>query len=134
VNEENKIGERIRQVRKYYQLTQLEFGERLGCSKSSIINYEKGERSPDTVFLVRLLKEFNVDSNWLLLGTGKMPKYSKDREVLGDDVLQMIEHLRIPAIKLSIMAEYERFKKIFAPLIKEFEEKKNSIETVKGSR
>jgi transcriptional regulator with XRE-family HTH domain len=111
-------------LRKHNRLTQLEFGMRLGCSKSSIINYENNNRSPDTIFLVKLLKEFNVNANWLLLGTGNMFGHGSTEGSLDDDVLQMVDHLHIPAIKLSILAEYNRIKSVFEPLIKEYEEKK----------
>ena len=121
---DNKIGERIRLIRKHNRLTQLEFGERLGCSKSSIINYEKNNRSPDTIFLVKLLKEFNVNANWLLLGTGNMFGHGNVECSLDDDALQVVDHLHIPAIKLTILAEYNRIKSVFEPLIKEYEEKK----------
>lgn len=122
----NKIGERIRLIRKHNRLTQLEFGRRLGCSKSSIINYERNNRSPDTIFLVKLLKEFNVNSNWLLLGTGNMFGHGNGEYSFDDDILQMIDHLHIPAIKLTILAEYNRIKGVFEPLIKEYEEKKDA--------
>ncbi len=121
---ENTIGERIRLIRKHNRLTQLEFGKRLDCSKSSIINYETNNRSPDTIFLVKLLKEFKVNANWLLLGTGNIFGYGNFEGSLDDDVLQMVDHLHIPAIKLIILAEYNRIKTIFEPLIKDYEEKK----------
>ncbi|UCH96062.1 MAG: helix-turn-helix transcriptional regulator [Candidatus Aminicenantes bacterium] len=129
---DNQIGERIRLIRKHYRLTQLEFGKRLGCSKSSIINYEKNARSPDTIFLVKLLKEFNVNANWLLLGTGNMFGHGNVECTLDDDVLQMVEHLQIPAIKLLILAEYDRIKKVFEPLIKDYEDKKAARVPGKG--
>ena len=122
---DNKIGERIRLIRKHNRLTQLEFGERLGCSKSSIINYEKNNRAPDTIFLVKLLKEFNVNANWLLLGTGNMFGNENVQYSFDGDLLKMIDHLHIPAIKLTLLAEYNRVKGVFEPLIKEYEEKKS---------
>jgi hypothetical protein len=42
-----------------------------------------------------------------------------------DDLLQMIDHLHIPAIKVTLLAEYNRVKGVFEPLIKEYEEKKS---------
>ena len=130
---DNNIGERIRLVRKHNRLTQLEFGKHLDCSKSSIINYERNNRSPDTIFLVKLLKAFNVNANWLLLGIGNMFNHGDVEGSLDDELLQVVDHLHIPAIKLTILAEYNRIKTIFEPLIKDYEEKKSARVPGKGN-
>jgi len=123
------IGGRIRQVRRHHGLTQEEFGTRLGISKSSVINYESGKRTPDADLLIELLRRFQVDAEWLMLGTTgrpgeKGPGVSRRRfpYPVDDEVVEMVEHLRIPAVKLSMMAEYERLKRVFAPLIREYRE------------
>jgi transcriptional regulator with XRE-family HTH domain len=113
MNTIESLGSRIRQVRRRHGLTQEEFGDKLGISKSSVINYESGKRVPDAVFLIDLLERFNVDAEWLMRGgSGKQE---------GDnDVAEMIEYMSIPVIKLAVMAEYERLKRVFEPLIREY--------------
>jgi transcriptional regulator with XRE-family HTH domain len=130
------IGSRIRQVRRHHGLTQEEFGEQLGISKSSVINYESGKRTPDADLLIDLLRRFHVDAEWLMLGTtgkpgDKSPGTSNRRfpYPIDDEVVEMVEHLRIPAIKLSMMAEYERLKRVFAPLIREYREHRKNKST-----
>ncbi|KAB2905579.1 MAG: helix-turn-helix transcriptional regulator [Burkholderiaceae bacterium] len=45
------IGVRLRAERERLELTQDSFAEAVGVSKRSLINYEKGERSPDAELL-----------------------------------------------------------------------------------
>jgi transcriptional regulator with XRE-family HTH domain len=129
------IGSRIRQVRRHQGLTQEEFGERLGISKSSVINYESGKRTPDADLLIDLLRRFNVDAEWLMLGTTGKPEGKSPGALrrfpypIDDEVVEMVEHLRIPAIKLSMMAEYERLKRVFDPLIREYREGRKNKNT-----
>lgn len=61
-------GERIRQVRGH--LSQIDFAARLGADKNTIGRYERGERTPDGDFLVRIQLEFGVSIDWLLTGSG----------------------------------------------------------------
>ena len=41
-----KIGERIRQVRHAYRMTQQEMAEQLHITRSCLANYERGTRQP----------------------------------------------------------------------------------------
>jgi transcriptional regulator with XRE-family HTH domain len=130
MNHTQSLGQRIKAARKKYGLTQTLFANKMGVSKGAIINYEKDTRSPDALFLIRMVKQFNISSEWLLLGSGPMD--AKDNRAgqygfpLDDDLLKMIEHFRIPAIKLAMMAEYRRIKEVFEPLILEYENNKKT--------
>ncbi|MEY2864454.1 MAG: hypothetical protein RLY58_2161 [Pseudomonadota bacterium] len=64
--ETDKIGERLKQIRGSY--TQAEFSDKLGFSKTTIFNYEKGVRIPDAHFLLRLYEQCGTDPLWLLTG------------------------------------------------------------------
>lgn len=68
--------ERIRELRKkYLHLTQTEFGERLGVSRSVIKNIELNAlaRPDQKLSLMKLMcSEFNVNEEWLLNGTEPM--------------------------------------------------------------
>jgi transcriptional regulator with XRE-family HTH domain len=130
------IGGRIRQVRRHHGLTQEEFGKRLGISKSSVINYESGKRTPDADLLIELLRRFQVDAEWLMLGTTGRPgekgpgtSHRRFPYPIDDEVVEMVEYLSIPAVKLSMMAEYERLKRVFAPLIREYREQRKNENT-----
>ncbi len=66
------MNNRIKIVRKYLKMTQEEFGKELGRTKRSVIFYEKGERSIDIAVIKLLQEKFNINSDWLVNGTGDM--------------------------------------------------------------
>lgn len=59
------IGQKIKQLRG--DEPQDSFAKRFGVSRSTILRYESGHRKPDSDFIVALCRQYNVDSNWLLL-------------------------------------------------------------------
>jgi len=67
------IGERLQYLRK--GISRDKFALAIGVSKTTIVNYEKGLRSPDFSFLSKVL-EFNpeIDPTWLLTGEGDSEK------------------------------------------------------------
>ncbi|NMB46477.1 MAG: helix-turn-helix transcriptional regulator [Firmicutes bacterium] len=60
------LGKRVRHLRQQANLTQVQLGELLGCSSSTVSLYEGGQRSPDTTMLVRLADVFDVSVDYLL--------------------------------------------------------------------
>lgn len=68
--------DRIKELRRdHLKLTQVEFGERLGVSRSVIKNIELNAlaRPDQKLSLYKLIcSEFNVNEEWLLNGTGEM--------------------------------------------------------------
>lgn len=71
-----EMHERIKELRKnHLNLSQEAFGERLGVSRSVINNIERNAlaRPEQKLSLIRLMcKEFNVNEEWVLNGTGPM--------------------------------------------------------------
>lgn len=65
-------NERIKAIREYLQLTQEEFGNRIGSARNTISNYENGNRNPSNSVVLSICREFNVDENWLRTGNGEM--------------------------------------------------------------
>ncbi len=63
------IGKRIKWLRG--ALTRHDFGSRIGVGKTSIQNYETGDRTPKGDVLQALQKEFSVSIDWLLTGRGE---------------------------------------------------------------
>ena len=59
-------GQRIKEVRTNHDLSLAAFGEKIGYSSSSVMRYEKAERSPELRALVNIANIFNVDFNWLI--------------------------------------------------------------------
>ena len=63
-------GERIRRARKLAGLTLQQLADRIGKTKSAIVNYEKDDRNPDDETLDAIAK-----------ATGVLPESLKDREL-----------------------------------------------------
>ena len=82
-----------------------------------------GNESRAPFFLIGLPERFNVGAEWLMRG-------SAGKQEGDNDTAEMIEYMSIPAIKLAVMAEYERLKRVFDPLIREYRDsrkKKNNL-------
>ena len=74
-----KLGERIKTLRG--EIHQAEFADRLGVHKNTVLNYERGERSPDVNILLRLLEMYpDTNPEWLLTGEGSMKKSEPVKE------------------------------------------------------
>ena len=66
------LGERIKKVRKDKDLTQQEFGEKIGSTQNAIGNYETGHRNPSSSVINNICKTFDVSETWLRTGDGEM--------------------------------------------------------------
>lgn len=60
-----KFNERLKELRKEAKLSQQEFANRIGISKSSVNMYERGEREPGMDTLEAIADFFNVDMDYL---------------------------------------------------------------------
>lgn len=84
-----ELHERIKFVRKHFKLTQEEFGNKLGISRSMLVNIELNRLSKPEAKepIIKLIcREFNVDYIWLTTGEGEM--FSDD-----DDTLELIDRI-----------------------------------------
>lgn len=91
-------------IRKHFNLTQTEFGERLGVSRSVIANIEYDKVAPTTSMCKLVCREFNVNPYWLETGNGDM-----FNEV--DDVSKAVSFY-MSALKGGTDAD-DNFKKVF---------------------
>ena len=66
------MEDRIKAIRKALDLTQTEFGLKIGVKGNTITNYETGLRNPSEAVIFSICREFNVNENWLRNGKGDM--------------------------------------------------------------
>jgi len=66
------IGERIKELRKTLNITQVEFAERMRISKGFVSNLEKGRVQPSDQLRHLMSYEFSVSEYWLVTGKGEM--------------------------------------------------------------
>lgn len=64
--------ERIKELRKFYELTQQEFADRLKIARNNIAGYETGKRSPSDAVVSLICREFHCSEKWLRTGEGEM--------------------------------------------------------------
>lgn len=82
------IRERIKEIRKEQKMTQKQFGDRLTLSQSQIACYENGFSFIPPRVIKQIQKEFGINEDWLLTGTGE--KYS-----ISNQDLELAETLAI---------------------------------------
>lgn len=64
----HEINERVKELRTNLEMSQEEFGKKIGLSKSGISNIEKGTRSIRERHIKLICNVFNVNESWLTLG------------------------------------------------------------------
>lgn len=64
------IEDRILIIRKKLELSQEEFGERIGVTKSTISLLERKLRNPSERVIRDICREFNINEKWLRNGVG----------------------------------------------------------------
>lgn len=75
-------NERVKVLRKELNLTQEEFGERIGVKKTSISNIESGQRNLTDHMFNSICRDFHVSPEWLRDGTGEMfPALSRNESI-----------------------------------------------------
>ena len=68
----NEIGKRIKLVREAEDLTQEQFGRRIGKSLNTVNNWEAGKTKPPDHFMKVIEKEYNLSPKWFRRGQGDM--------------------------------------------------------------
>lgn len=63
---------RIRQIRRHFDLTQQEFADRIGVKRNTIASYETGRNLPIDSVISLICREFGVSEIWLRTGEGEM--------------------------------------------------------------
>lgn len=64
------IEDRILTIREKLELSQEEFGERIGVTKSTISLLERKLRNPSERVIRDICREFNINEEWLRNGVG----------------------------------------------------------------
>ena len=76
------LNERLKKLRKALDLTQQEFGDRIGIKRNTLANYEIGRNEPIDAVINLICREFNVSETWLRTGEGEMfVKRTRDDEL-----------------------------------------------------
>lgn len=72
--------ERVKEIRKYHDLTLEKFGKKLGVGKTAISNIENGNRNLTEQMIKAICREFDVNEDWLRTGEGEMFENLTDQQ------------------------------------------------------
>ena len=81
----NTVNERIKELRIFLKLTQVNFSRQISISQGSIGEIETGFRKVNDRVIQLICSQFNVSKEWLKNGKGKM--FDKEKPDIG------LEHL-----------------------------------------
>lgn len=83
------INDRIKQLRKSLNLSQTDFGKKLGVSRDVINNLDRSAVDPKPLMLDHICSVYNVNPDWLMHGTGEM-LLERDS---GDEIAEFLSSL-----------------------------------------
>ena len=86
------MKDRIKAVRKANNLTQTEFGERIGATRPMVASYEGGAVVPGDTILKLISKEFSISYAWLKTGEGPMEDPMLD-DAVADKILNSYQNM-----------------------------------------
>lgn len=88
------FANRLKQLRKEYNLTQEELAQKISKTRSTIAGYETERKEPDYETLVLLADFFNVNSDYLLGRTDIRNPYNKNEEELTPEEIELLETIK----------------------------------------
>lgn len=99
------IGEKIKELRLYYDMTQTYVATSLGVSKSVVSAYEKGIRTPSYDMFIKMGKFFQVNPSYFL----SSPKETNIDDFKTNELID-VSNLTIKQRKLinDIVKEFEK--------------------------
>lgn len=109
------MNERIKEIRETLNLSQEAFGERIGVTRASISNMEKGSRNPSEQTIKSICREYNVNYAWLKEGLGDM--FSNLPDTLLD---QVADEYNLDELDKVIVKRYMQLSEDKRRVIKEF--------------
>ena len=100
------MNNRIKSIRTTMNMSQQQFAERIGITRSAVANIESGKKSPSELAINAICYVFNVNKKWLYTGEGKMFNNTpniKETEAFRKKLLSFISNLSVS--QLTALAE-----------------------------
>ena len=85
--------ERLKEIRKALNLSQEEFGAKIGLSRAAIAAVEGDKNNFSQDILCKLILTFNINANYFLVGAGQKfitQEYQQVRAELADEVRSIL--------------------------------------------
>ena len=104
------VNERIGVLRKYLNLSQEGFGEKLGVKKSAISKLENGSNNPTDAMMKHICVVYHVNYLWLTEGLGPMLE-EEDTDAMVERVMVGESPLAISIMKAFVKLPDEEWVK-----------------------
>ena len=85
------MNERIKLIRKNFDMSQEKFGKTIGVSRDTIANIESDRIEIKDIFITSICREFNINENWLRTGNGEMFNPISKNEEIADMISDVIK-------------------------------------------
>ena len=86
-----KMNERIKQIRKALNMSQDEFGKRLGVTRGAITNIELNKTEPKPLFIKLICDTFEVNEEWVNTGSGEMFVQKNRSDIIADFLADVLK-------------------------------------------
>lgn len=80
MNDTNKFKNRLKELRKEFEMTQQDLANKIGIVRTAITNYETGRTIPDSETLSVMAKIFNTTTDYLLGNSDIRNPYKEDNK------------------------------------------------------
>lgn len=108
---------RIEQIMKEFSLSATEFSERVGISLSVLSHIMSGRNNPSLDVVGKILRSFEeIDSDWLILGKGKMFRTLSSYPINGSDLEDNEKLFKQPSAKIVEPTLFEDIEESISPL------------------
>jgi transcriptional regulator with XRE-family HTH domain len=115
-----ETGCRLKLFRKSRGITIQDLSERIGISRTTISDVERGHTRPPVHFLLALFKLYGLNINWLLSGEGKMilkreaaslaAARAASTNVMEDEYNQLLFYLEnAPVVKYAVLGFFREY-------------------------
>jgi transcriptional regulator with XRE-family HTH domain len=92
-----ELGKRIRAERTKLNLTQEKLAEKIEISESFLGHIERGDRKLSLETLVKIAQEFNVSTDYLLVGSVKQPPH-----LFVEETISVLEKVNKKQVKILL--------------------------------
>ncbi len=111
-----EIGHRIKQVRLDLGFNQAQFARKMKIVQTTLSKYERGETTPDCLFLSRIYYDYGVDIQELVIGTKAEKQHNPSKDLLDEGILMQVVDMSVQAKWIKLLT------KSLPTYIKEFTE------------
>ena len=124
---------RIFELRNRLNLTQTEFGEKIGLTRNAIAAYERGNANPTGTAIMAIVTVFHVNRAWLETGEGDMFDQSYEQA----ETARMIESISDSPAMRSLLATWAQlsdenkavFERFAADYVQDYQRRKAEADT-----